>query len=69
MRLATDYALLLFAGAIPHYLTEIVAGAVIAYISFWLRLVPISTNVKMSCVEFLEQAVKLYPEAKGDCFK
>ena len=51
----------LLAGAIPHYLTEIVAlivaGAVIAYISFRLRLVPI--------VGFLIAGVLIGPNALG----
>jgi CPA2 family monovalent cation:H+ antiporter-2 len=53
--------LLLFAGAVPHYLTEIVAlivaGAVIAYISFRLKLVPI--------VGFLIAGVIIGPNALG----
>ena len=53
--------LMLFAGAVPHYLTElvalIVAGAVIAYISFRLRLVPI--------VGFLIAGVIIGPNALG----
>ncbi|HEX8250755.1 MAG TPA: cation:proton antiporter [Pyrinomonadaceae bacterium] len=57
----TDSLLLLFAGAVPHYLTEIVAlivaGAVIAYISFRLRLVPI--------VGFLLAGVLIGPNALG----
>lgn len=56
-----DHLLLLFAGAVPHYLTEIVAlivaGAVIAYISFRLRLVPI--------VGFLLAGVLIGPNALG----
>lgn len=52
---------LLYAGAIPHYLTEIVAlivsGAVIAYISFRLKLVPI--------VGFLIAGVVIGPNALG----
>src|SRR6185369_12899729 len=52
---------LLFAGAVPHYLTEIVAlivaGAVIAYISFRLKLVPI--------VGFLIAGVIIGPNALG----
>src|SRR5688572_15172214 len=56
-----DYQMFLFAGAIPHYLTEVVAlivsGAVIAYISFRLRLVPI--------VGFLLAGVLIGPNALG----
>jgi CPA2 family monovalent cation:H+ antiporter-2 len=55
----TDF--LLFAGAVPHYLTEIVtlivAGAVIAYVSFRLKLVPI--------VGFLIAGVLIGPNALG----
>ena len=51
----------LFAGAIPQYMTEtvalIVAGAVIAYISFRLKLVPI--------VGFLLAGVLIGPNALG----
>ena len=57
----TDFSLSLFAGAVPHYLTEIVvlivAGAVIAYISFRLKLVPI--------VGFLIAGVLIGPNALG----
>ena len=57
----TDFSLFLFAGAVPHYLTEIVvlivAGAVIAYISFRLKLVPI--------VGFLIAGVLIGPNALG----
>ena len=57
----TDFSLFLFAGAVPHYLTEIVAlivaGAVIAYVSFRLRLVPI--------VGFLIAGVIIGPNALG----
>lgn len=57
----TDFTPLLFAGAVPHYLTEIVAlivaGAIIAYISFRLRLVPI--------VGFLLAGVLIGPKALG----
>ena len=53
--------LLFFAGAVPHYLTEIVAlivaGAVIAYVSFRLKLVPI--------VGFLIAGVIIGPNALG----
>ena len=53
--------LLFFAGAVPQYLTEIVAlivaGAVIAYISFRLRLVPI--------VGFLLAGILIGPNALG----
>lgn len=56
-----EFPTLLFAGAVPHYLTEIVAlivaGAVIAYISFRLRLVPI--------VGFLIAGVIIGPNALG----
>ena len=56
-----NYQMFLFAGAIPHYLTEVVAlivsGAVIAYISFRLRLVPI--------VGFLLAGVLIGPNALG----
>jgi CPA2 family monovalent cation:H+ antiporter-2 len=59
--LLTDSTPFLFAGAVPHYLTEIVAlivaGAVIAYISFRLRLVPI--------VGFLLAGVLIGPNALG----
>jgi CPA2 family monovalent cation:H+ antiporter-2 len=59
--LLTDSSLLFLAGAVPHYLTEIVAlivaGAVIAYISFRLRLVPI--------VGFLLAGVLIGPNALG----
>jgi CPA2 family monovalent cation:H+ antiporter-2 len=55
----TDF--LLFAGAVPHYLTEIVAlivaGAIIAYVSFRLKLVPI--------VGFLIAGVLIGPNALG----
>lgn len=57
----TDSLLLLFAGAVPQYLTEIVAlivaGAVIAYISFRLKLIPI--------VGFLIAGVLIGPNALG----
>lgn len=57
----TNFPMLLFAGAVPHYLTEIVAlvvaGAVIAYVSFRLRLVPI--------VGFLIAGVIIGPNALG----
>lgn len=57
----TTFPAFFFAGAIPHYLTEIVAlivaGAVIAYISFRLRLVPI--------VGFLIAGVVIGPKALG----
>jgi CPA2 family monovalent cation:H+ antiporter-2 len=56
-----DFPLFLFAGTVPHYLTEIVAlivaGAVIAYVSFRLRLVPI--------VGFLIAGVIIGPNALG----
>jgi CPA2 family monovalent cation:H+ antiporter-2 len=56
-----NFPLLLFAGSVPHYLTEIVAlivaGAIIAYISFRLRLVPI--------VGFLIAGVIIGPNALG----
>jgi CPA2 family monovalent cation:H+ antiporter-2 len=56
-----DFSPFLFAGAVPHYLTEIVAlivaGAVIAYISFRLKLVPI--------VGFLIAGVIIGPNALG----
>lgn len=56
-----NYSPLLFAGAVPHYLTEIVAlivaGAIIAYISFRLKLVPI--------VGFLLAGVLIGPNALG----
>src|SRR4028119_276107 len=59
--LLTDSQAFLFAGAVPHYLTEIVAlivaGAIIAYISFRLRLVPI--------VGFLLAGVLIGPNALG----
>ena len=60
--LLTDSPLLLFAGAaVPQYLTEIVAlvvaGVVIAYISFRLRLVPI--------VGFLLAGILICPNALG----
>lgn len=59
--LPTDLTLFLFAGAVPHYLTEIVAlivaGAVIAYVSFRLRLVPI--------VGFLLAGILIGPNALG----
>ena len=57
----THFPAFFFAGAVPHYLTEIVAlivaGAVIAYISFRLRLVPI--------VGFLIAGVVIGPNALG----
>jgi CPA2 family monovalent cation:H+ antiporter-2 len=57
----TDFPLFLFAGTVPHYLTEIVAlivaGAIIAYVSFRLRLVPI--------VGFLIAGVIIGPNALG----
>jgi CPA2 family monovalent cation:H+ antiporter-2 len=53
--------LLFFAGAVPQYLTEIVAlivaGAVIAYISFRLKLVPI--------IGFLLAGILIGPNALG----
>lgn len=56
-----DFPILFFAGAVPHYLTEIVAlivaGAVIAYVSFRLKLVPI--------VGFLIAGVIIGPNALG----
>ena len=56
-----ELPIFLFAGAIPQYMTEtvalIVAGAVIAYISFRLRLVPI--------VGFLLAGVLIGPNALG----
>jgi CPA2 family monovalent cation:H+ antiporter-2 len=56
-----DFPLFLFAGSVPHYLTEIVAlivaGAVIAYVSFRLKLVPI--------VGFLIAGVIIGPNALG----
>ena len=56
-----NFSIFLFAGAVPHYLTEIVAlivaGAVIAYISFRLKLVPI--------VGFLIAGVIIGPNALG----
>ena len=56
-----NYSPLFFAGAVPHYLTEIVAlivaGAIIAYISFRLKLVPI--------VGFLLAGVLIGPNALG----
>src|ERR671917_1601837 len=56
-----EFSLLLFAGAVPHYFTEIaaliVAGAVIAYVSFRLRLVPI--------VGFLIAGILIGPNALG----
>lgn len=59
--LVPGYQMFLFAGAVPHYLTEIVAlivaGAVIAYVSFRLRLVPI--------VGFLLAGVLIGPNAFG----
>lgn len=59
--LTTDFSPFLFAGAVPHYLTEIVvlivAGAVIAYISFRLKLVP--------NVGFLIAGVLIGPNALG----
>ncbi|HSK70399.1 MAG TPA: cation:proton antiporter [Pyrinomonadaceae bacterium] len=59
MNFASTY--IFAAGAIPHYLTEvvalIVAGAVIAYFSFRLRLVPI--------VGFLLAGVLIGPNALG----
>jgi CPA2 family monovalent cation:H+ antiporter-2 len=55
------YPLFLLAGAVPHYLSEIVAlivaGAVIAYICFRLKLVPI--------VGFLLAGVLIGPNAFG----
>jgi CPA2 family monovalent cation:H+ antiporter-2 len=61
MTSALDLPLFFAAGAIPHYLTEvvalIVAGAVIAYISFRFRLVPI--------VGFLLAGVLIGPNAFG----
>jgi len=59
--LHTDSPVVLFAGGVPQYLTEIVAlivaGAVIAYLSFRLRLVPI--------VGFLIAGILIGPNALG----
>ncbi len=55
------FSIFLFAGVVPHNLTEIVAlivaGAIIAYVSFRLKLVPI--------VGFLLAGVLIGPNALG----